>query len=114
MKALTPRQRVVLWVFAAAAPYAGEPREGGEGEVAFDVLPGGRVVTATHRGPPEGVAHLSTKLDAYILVTTSSGAVRPMTGDGGGVFTSGPVVPTGTSPGPNAIAAVTYRMLAAK
>ncbi|WP_044986365.1 FG-GAP-like repeat-containing protein [Sorangium cellulosum] len=45
------------------------------------------------------------KLDAYILVTTSSGGVRPMTGDGGGVFTSGPVVPTGTSPGPNAIAA---------
>ncbi|KYF97876.1 hypothetical protein BE18_28360 [Sorangium cellulosum] len=44
------------------------------------------------------------KLDAYILVTTSSGGVRPMTGNGGGGFTSGPVVPTGTSPGPNAIA----------
>ncbi|WP_437950182.1 FG-GAP-like repeat-containing protein [Sorangium sp. So ce296] len=45
------------------------------------------------------------KLDAYILVTTASGGVRPMTGNGNGAFTSGPVVPTGTSPGPNAIAA---------
>ncbi|XXX73182.1 FG-GAP-like repeat-containing protein [Sorangium sp. So ce134] len=45
------------------------------------------------------------RLDAYILVTTSSGGVRPMTGNGGGGFTSGPVVPTGASPGPNAIAA---------
>ncbi|MGK3960682.1 FG-GAP-like repeat-containing protein [Sorangium sp. So ce118] len=45
------------------------------------------------------------KLDAYILVTTSSGGVRPMTGNGNGTFASGPVVPTGTSPGPNAIAA---------
>ncbi|WP_437284977.1 FG-GAP-like repeat-containing protein [Sorangium sp. So ce406] len=44
------------------------------------------------------------KLDAYILVTTSSGGVRPMTGNGNGTFASGPVVPTGTSPGPNAIA----------
>ncbi|WP_437963897.1 FG-GAP-like repeat-containing protein [Sorangium sp. So ce260] len=45
------------------------------------------------------------KLDAYILVTTSSGGVRPMTGNGNGSFTSGPVVPTGASPGLNAIAA---------
>ncbi|WP_433927505.1 FG-GAP-like repeat-containing protein [Sorangium cellulosum] len=45
------------------------------------------------------------KLDAYILVTTSSGGVRPMTGNGNGTFTAGPVVPTGTSPGANAIAA---------
>ncbi|WP_437586226.1 FG-GAP-like repeat-containing protein [Sorangium sp. So ce1000] len=45
------------------------------------------------------------KLDAYILVTTSSGGVRPMTGNGNGTFSAGPVVPTGTSPGPNAIAA---------
>ncbi|WP_437769799.1 EGF domain-containing protein [Sorangium sp. So ce764] len=45
------------------------------------------------------------KLDAYILVTTSSGGVRPMTGNGNGTFVAGPVVPTGTSPGPNAIAA---------
>ncbi|WP_438004073.1 FG-GAP-like repeat-containing protein [Sorangium sp. So ce321] len=45
------------------------------------------------------------KLDAYILVTTSSGGVRPMTGNGSGAFTSGPVVPTGASPGLNAIAA---------
>ncbi|MGK3960681.1 FG-GAP repeat domain-containing protein [Sorangium sp. So ce118] len=44
-----------------------------------------------------------SKLDAYILVTTSSGGVRPMTGNGNGTFTAGPV--TGTSPGPNAIAA---------
>ncbi|WP_437980245.1 FG-GAP-like repeat-containing protein [Sorangium sp. So ce117] len=44
------------------------------------------------------------KLDAYILVTTSSGGVRPMTGNGDGTFSAGPVVPTGTSPGPNAIA----------
>ncbi|WP_437791806.1 FG-GAP-like repeat-containing protein [Sorangium sp. So ce693] len=45
------------------------------------------------------------KLDAYILVTTASGGVRPMTGNGNGTFVAGPVVPTGTSPGPNAIAA---------
>ncbi|XXY49155.1 FG-GAP-like repeat-containing protein [Sorangium sp. So ce269] len=45
------------------------------------------------------------KLDAYILVTTASGGVRPMTGSGGGTFTAGPVVPTGASPGLNAIAA---------
>ncbi|WP_044986366.1 FG-GAP-like repeat-containing protein [Sorangium cellulosum] len=45
------------------------------------------------------------ELDAYILVTTSPGGVRPMTGNGGGGFAAGPVVPTGASPGPNAIAA---------
>ncbi|WP_437686100.1 FG-GAP-like repeat-containing protein [Sorangium sp. So ce176] len=44
------------------------------------------------------------KLDAYILVTTSSGGVRPMTGSGNGTFVTGPVVPTGASPGLNAIA----------
>ncbi|MDI1477657.1 FG-GAP-like repeat-containing protein [Polyangium sp. y55x31] len=44
------------------------------------------------------------KLDAYILVTTSSGGVRPMTGNGTGAFTSGAVVSTGASPGLNAIA----------
>ncbi|WP_224367431.1 FG-GAP-like repeat-containing protein [Hyalangium versicolor] len=44
------------------------------------------------------------KLDAYILVTTASGGVRPMTGNGNGGFTSGTVVTTGASPGLNAIA----------
>ncbi|EPX58416.1 hypothetical protein D187_004172 [Cystobacter fuscus DSM 2262] len=44
------------------------------------------------------------KLDAYILVTTASGGVRPMTGNGNGSFTSGTVVTTGASPGLNAIA----------
>ncbi|MFY1831986.1 FG-GAP-like repeat-containing protein [Myxococcus fulvus] len=44
------------------------------------------------------------KLDAYILVTTASGGVRPMTGNGAGGFTSGTVVTTGASPGLNAIA----------
>ncbi|AKF80124.1 EGF domain-containing protein [Myxococcus fulvus 124B02] len=44
------------------------------------------------------------KLDAYILVTSASGGVRPMTGNGNGGFTSGTVVTTGTSPGLNAIA----------
>ncbi|NPC74588.1 DUF4215 domain-containing protein [Corallococcus exiguus] len=44
------------------------------------------------------------KLDAYILVTTASGGVRPMTGNGSGGFTSGTVVTTGASPGLNAIA----------
>ncbi|MDI1436799.1 FG-GAP-like repeat-containing protein [Polyangium sorediatum] len=44
------------------------------------------------------------KLDAYILVTTSSGGVRPMTGSGTGAFTTGTVVSTGASPGLNAIA----------
>jgi len=43
-------------------------------------------------------------LDAYILVTTASGGVRPMTGNGTGAFTSGAVVSTGASPGLNAIA----------
>ncbi|MRG93427.1 FG-GAP-like repeat-containing protein [Polyangium spumosum] len=45
------------------------------------------------------------KLDAYILVTAASGGVRPMTGNGNGSFAAGAVVPTGTSPGLNAIAA---------
>ncbi|WP_216627220.1 FG-GAP-like repeat-containing protein [Corallococcus exercitus] len=44
------------------------------------------------------------KLDAYILVTTASGGVRPMTGNGNGGFSSGAVVTTGASPGLNAIA----------
>ncbi|WP_434391609.1 FG-GAP-like repeat-containing protein [Melittangium boletus] len=44
------------------------------------------------------------KLDAYILVTTTSGGVRPMTGNGTGGFTAGTVVTTGASPGLNAIA----------
>ncbi len=44
------------------------------------------------------------KLDAYILVTTTSGGVRPMTGTGNGGFTAGTVVTTGASPGLNAIA----------
>ncbi|GMU01565.1 hypothetical protein KH5H1_56850 [Corallococcus caeni] len=44
------------------------------------------------------------KLDAYILVTTATGGVRPMTGNGNGGFTSGTVVTTGASPGLNAIA----------
>ncbi|CAM4261537.1 FG-GAP-like repeat-containing protein [Corallococcus exiguus] len=44
------------------------------------------------------------KLDAYILVTTASGGVRPMTGNGTGSFASGTVITTGASPGLNAIA----------
>jgi hypothetical protein len=44
------------------------------------------------------------KLDAYILVTTAPGGVRPMTGDGNGGFTADTVVTTGASPGLNAIA----------
>lgn len=43
-------------------------------------------------------------LDAYVLQTTSSGGVRPLTGDGTGAFTAGTLVSTGTSPGLNAIA----------
>ncbi|WP_437719598.1 FG-GAP-like repeat-containing protein [Sorangium sp. So ce448] len=37
--------------------------------------------------------------------TTSSGGVRPMTGNGKGTFSAGAVVPAGSSPGANAIAA---------
>ncbi|MGV3624466.1 MAG: FG-GAP repeat domain-containing protein, partial [Archangium sp.] len=44
------------------------------------------------------------KLDAYILVTTASGGVRPMTGSGTGTFSAGAVVTTGASPALNAIA----------
>jgi VCBS repeat protein/EGF domain-containing protein/FG-GAP repeat protein/growth factor-like EGF protein len=44
------------------------------------------------------------KLDAYILVTAASGGVRPMTGVGDGTFTAAAIVPTGASPGLNAIA----------
>ncbi|KFE60923.1 FG-GAP-like repeat-containing protein [Hyalangium minutum] len=44
------------------------------------------------------------KLDAYILVTATTGGVRPMTGSGTGTFTSGTLVTTGSSPGLNAIA----------
>jgi effector-binding domain-containing protein len=64
--AVTTRWEPPLWVFKAAVPYAGEPREGGEDQISFDVLPAGRAVRAEHRGPPEGVAPLSTKLDAYL------------------------------------------------
>ncbi|HRE87547.1 MAG TPA: FG-GAP-like repeat-containing protein [Myxococcota bacterium] len=45
------------------------------------------------------------RLDAYILVTTNSGGVRPMTGNGSGGFASGTVVSTGTSPALNALVA---------
>ncbi len=44
------------------------------------------------------------KLDAYILHTATAGGVYPMTGNGNGTFTVGPLVDTGTSPGLNAIA----------
>ncbi|WP_224366981.1 FG-GAP-like repeat-containing protein [Hyalangium versicolor] len=44
------------------------------------------------------------KLDAYILVTATTGGVRPMTGSGTGTFTAGTLVTTGSSPGLNAIA----------
>lgn len=44
------------------------------------------------------------RLDAYVLITTSSGGVRPMTGAGTGSFTSGNFVATGALPGLNAIA----------
>jgi hypothetical protein len=43
-------------------------------------------------------------LDAYILATAVSGGVRPMTGVGDGTFIASALVPTGTSPGLNAIA----------
>jgi len=44
------------------------------------------------------------KLDAYVLATSSTGGVRPMTGNGNGTFTAGSLVTTGTSPGLNALA----------
>ena len=44
------------------------------------------------------------KLDAYMLVTTPTGGIRPMTGSGTGTFTSSAVVNTGASPALNAIA----------
>lgn len=64
--ARTVRWEPPLWVFEAAAPYAGEAREGGEGDVAFTTLPAARAVRAVHRGPASGVAPLTTKLEAYL------------------------------------------------
>ncbi|MFT3770417.1 MAG: FG-GAP-like repeat-containing protein [Minicystis sp.] len=43
------------------------------------------------------------KLDAYVLRTTSTGGVYPMTGNGAGGFTVGTFVSTGASPGLNAL-----------
>lgn len=64
--AITRRWEPPLWVFEAAVPYAGERREGADGEVTFDTLPSGRAVRAVHRGPAAGVAPLHTKLEAYL------------------------------------------------
>jgi effector-binding domain-containing protein len=65
--AVTVRWEPPLWVFEAAVPYAGEPPpEVVAGDMRFGALPGGRAVRAVHRGPPEGVPPLQTKLDAYI------------------------------------------------
>jgi len=64
--AVTTRWEPPLWVFEAAIPYAGEPREGGDGDIAFSQLPASRAVRAVHRGPASGVAPLTTKLEAYL------------------------------------------------
>jgi effector-binding domain-containing protein len=64
--AVTLRWEPPLWVFEAAVPYAGEARQGADGDIRFDVLAGGRAVRAVHRGPAEGVAPLNTKLEAYL------------------------------------------------
>ncbi|AKU99153.1 cell wall-associated hydrolase [Labilithrix luteola] len=45
------------------------------------------------------------KLDAYLLRSSTTGGVYPMTGSGNGTFTAGTLVTTGTAPGLNAIAA---------
>lgn len=63
---VTVRWEPPLWVFEAAVPYAGEPQVEPAGDVRFGALPGGRAVRAIHRGPPEGVPPLQTKLDTYI------------------------------------------------
>jgi effector-binding domain-containing protein len=64
--AVTLRWEPPLWVFEAAVPYAGAAREGADGDIRFGALPEGRAVRAVHRGPPEGVAPLNTKLEAYL------------------------------------------------
>jgi len=64
--AVTTRWEPPLWVFEAAIPYAGEPRQGGDGDIAFSQLPASRAVRAVHRGPASGVAPLTTKLEAYL------------------------------------------------
>jgi effector-binding domain-containing protein len=64
--AVTVRWEPPLWVFEAAVPYAGSPRADAVGDIRFGELPGGRAVRAVHRGPPEGVPPLQTKLEAYI------------------------------------------------
>ncbi|AUX34870.1 MULTISPECIES: FG-GAP-like repeat-containing protein [Sorangium] len=90
----------------AAGAYLYFFKGNGDGTVASGVrsATGASAIANSALGVVAGDFNGDGKLDAYILVTTSSGGVRPMTGDGGGGFTSGPVVPTGTSPGPNAIA----------
>ena len=45
------------------------------------------------------------KLDAYVLRTAAAGGAYPLTGAGDGAFSVGALVPTGASPGLNAIAA---------
>lgn len=66
--AVTLRWEPPLWQFEAAVPYAGVRQEGAdESGVRFGQIPGGQAVRAIHRGPPEGVAPLSTKLEAYVL-----------------------------------------------
>jgi effector-binding domain-containing protein len=64
--AVTLRWEPPLWVFEAAVPYAGEPREGADGDIRFGSLPSGRAVRAVHRGPAAGVPPLNTKLEAYM------------------------------------------------
>ncbi len=65
----------------------------------------GSAIANSALGIVAGDFNADGKLDAYILVTTNNGGVRPVTGDGAGAFIGGAVVATGTSaPAPNAIA----------
>ncbi|NRD61675.1 VCBS repeat-containing protein [Corallococcus exiguus] len=90
----------------AAGRYLFYFRGNGNGTFASGVQSTAAATTATNSalGVVAGDFNGDGKLDAYILVTTASGGVRPMTGNGTGSFTSGTVVTTGASPGLNAIA----------
>ncbi|RKI06834.1 DUF4215 domain-containing protein [Corallococcus sp. AB030] len=90
----------------AAGRYLFYFRGNGNGTFASGVQSTAAATTATNSalGVVAGDFNGDGKLDAYILVTTASGGVRPMTGNGNGGFTSGTVVTTGASPGLNAIA----------
>jgi cysteine-rich repeat protein len=90
----------------AAGAYLYFFKGNGDGTVAsgVDSATGASAVANSALGVVTGDFNGDAKLDAYILYTAVAGGVYPMTGNGNGTFTAGPLVSTGTSPGLNAIA----------